>query len=145
MKEGKIKGRVNADNGKSAVGNNNMDLLLSGLAKVALSIVKLGLEEGDLTGKGLADGFRGLALVQVELGLGDSVLGLLEVSLDQHELVLQGGDLMILLDLLILEELGLGLGFEGAGLGSVDFLTKGSEFLFCGELEVAEAGSSRDC
>jgi hypothetical protein len=115
------------------------NLLLGGLAKVALGRVELGLEEGNLAGKALADGLGGLALVQVELGLSDSVLGLLELILDQRELVLQGGDLVVLLGLLVLKALDLGLGGGGTGIGSGDLLTKGSEFLIVGELVVAAA------
>ena len=83
-KKGNVKGK-----GKKKTGRLFLDLLLGGLAKVTLGSVELGLEEGDLAGKALAHSLGGLALVQVQLCLGNSVLGLLELTLDQDQLVLQ--------------------------------------------------------
>lgn len=106
-----------------------MNALLDGLLHVLLSSIELLLQELDFALETLVRSLRLLALLLMELSLGELAFCLLEIGVENRELVLERGDLLVLLEEELLILLVLRFSILSTLNSVVGFKTKGREFL----------------
>lgn len=106
-----------------------MNALLDGLLHVLLSSIELLLQELNFALETLVCSLRLLTLLLMELSLGELAFCLLEIGVENRELVLERGDLLVLLEEELLVLLVLRFSILSTLHSVVGFKTKGREFL----------------